>query len=108
MTLDNAPKHAINIIVDKGKEKLESAGFGEVRVVRGNPIVSVQDNFDKLLFPYDNAGRASTYTRYVDEDHVLRTHTSAQVPQTFKEFYKEFNGDIPDTVFFVSWFGVSS
>jgi phenylalanyl-tRNA synthetase alpha chain len=99
LTLDNAPKHAINIIVDKVKKKLESAGFGEVRVVRGNPIVSVQDNFDKLLFPYDNAGRASTYTRYVDEDHVLRTHTSAQVPQTFKEFYKEFNGDIPDTVF---------
>ncbi|HLP44206.1 MAG TPA: hypothetical protein VK145_02920 [Candidatus Nanoarchaeia archaeon] len=99
LTLDDAPKHAINIIVDKVKKKLEGAGFGSIRVIRGNPIVTVEDNFDKLLFPYDNAGRASTYTRYVDEDHILRTHTSAQVPQTFKEFYKEFNGDIPDTVF---------
>ena len=99
LTLDDAPKHAINLIVNTVKKKLDGAGFGEIRIIRGNPIVTVEDNFDKLLFPYDNAGRASTYTRYVDENHVLRTHTSAQVPQTFKEFYKEFNGDIPDTVF---------
>ena len=73
--------------------------MGETRVVRGSPIVSVADNYDRLLFPYDNAGRSSTYTRYVDENHVLRTHTSASVPETFRDFYKEFNGDIPDTVF---------
>ena len=73
--------------------------MGETLVVRGNPIVSVADNYDRLLFPYDNAGRSSTYTRYVDEEHVLRTHTSASVPETFRDFYKEFNGDIPDTIF---------
>lgn len=99
LTLDDAPDHAINLIVKKVLEKLKSSGWGEVRIIRGNPIVSVEDNFDKLLFPYDNAGRASTYTRYTDGDHILRTHTSAHVPQTFKEFYEEFNGDIPDTIF---------
>jgi len=99
LTLDNSPVHAINIIVRRVKEKLAAAGLGDIRVIRANPIVSVEDNFDKLLFPYDNAGRASTYTRYTDENHVLRTHTSANVPETFKNFYNEFNGDIPDTVF---------
>lgn len=99
LTLDDSPTHAINIIAKKVIEKLKTAGWGEVRIIRGNPIVSVEDNFDKLLFPYDNAGRASTYTRYVDENHILRTHTSAHVPETFKNFYKEFNGDIPDTIF---------
>lgn len=99
LTLDEAPAHAINIIVKNVIEKLKSAGWGEVRIIRGEPIVTVEDNFDKLLFPYDNAGRASTYTRYTDGDHVLRTHTSAHVPRTFKEFYDEFDGDIPDTVF---------
>ncbi len=99
LTRDDAPKHAINIIVKNVVEKLKTAGLGEIRIIRANPIVSVEDNFDKLLFPYDNAGRASTYTRYVDESHVLRTHTSANVPQVFADFYKEFNSDIPDTVF---------
>jgi len=99
LTRDDAPTHIINIISNRVIEKLKDAGLGQVRVIRANPIVTVEDNFDKLLFPYDNAGRASTYTRYVDEYRILRTHTSANVPQTFADFYKEFNGDIPDTVF---------
>ena len=99
LTAEDAPEHIINIIKDEVLKKLPKLGMGEVRIVRGNPAVSVEDNFDKLLFPTDNAGRSSTYTRYVDEDHVLRTHTSAHVPATFKDFYQEFEGDIPDTVF---------
>ena len=96
---EDAPINAINIIKKKIEEKLSEAGMGNTRVIIGDPIVSVEDNFDKLLFPADNAGRSSTYTRYVDGDHVLRTHTSAHVPKTFKAFYNEFNGKIPDTVF---------
>ena len=99
LTADDAPPHIINIIQKKVSENVAHLGMGELRVVRGNPVVSVADNYDRLLFPYDNAGRSSTYTRYVDENHVLRTHTSASVPETFRNFYKEFNGDIPDTVF---------
>lgn len=99
LTAEDAAPHIINIIQRKVSENIAHLGMGEIRVVRGNPIVSVADNYDRLLFPYDNAGRSSTYTRYVDEDHVLRTHTSASVPETFRDFYKEFNGDIPDTVF---------
>lgn len=99
LTAEDAKPHIINIIQKKISENIARLGMGEVRVIRGNPIVSVADNYDNLLFPYDNAGRSSTYTRYVDEDHVLRTHTSALVPGTFRDFYKEFNGDIPDTVF---------
>ncbi|MEK7390858.1 MAG: hypothetical protein AAB635_01835 [Patescibacteria group bacterium] len=99
LTREGSPVHALNIIVDKVVGKLKTAGLGEVRTIRADPIVSVEDNFDKLLFSYDNAGRASTYTRYVDEEHVLRTHTSANVPKTFADFFNEFKGDIPNTVF---------
>lgn len=99
LTAENAPSHIINIIQKKVSENLVRLGMGNIRVIRGNPIVSVDDNYDRLLFPYDNIGRSSTYTRYVDENHVLRTHTSASVPKTFRDFYKEFDGDIPDTVF---------
>ncbi|MEK7515449.1 MAG: hypothetical protein AAB555_00745 [Patescibacteria group bacterium] len=99
LTAEDAPPHIINIIQRKVSENLANLGMGEIRVIRGNPIVSVADNYDRLLFPYDNAGRSSTYTRYADEEHVLRTHTSALVPETFRNFYKEFNGNIPDTIF---------
>jgi phenylalanyl-tRNA synthetase alpha chain len=63
---------------------LEAAGFPNIKVVRGPKIVSSDDNFDALLFPPDNVGRSSTYTRWVDEDRVLRTHTSAIVPSLFR------------------------
>ncbi len=99
LTSEDAPSHIINIIKNKIVTRLPELQMGDLLTVRGNPIVSVENNFDKLLFPFDNAGRSSTYTRYVDEDHVLRTHTSAHVPVTFTKFYKDFNGDIPDTIF---------
>jgi phenylalanyl-tRNA synthetase alpha chain len=99
LTAEDAPPHIINIIKDKVVEKLSDLRMGNIRIVRGNPVVSVTDNYDKLLFPYDNAGRSSTYTRYTDEDHVLRTHMSALVPETLKKFHDEVGEDIPDTVF---------
>ncbi len=99
LTAENAPPHIINIIKDKIVGKLPELQMGNIRVIRGNPIVSVEDNFDKLLFPYDNAGRSSTYTRYVDEDHVLRTHMSALAPETLKKFHDEVGENVPDTVF---------
>ena len=78
--------HAINLIVQKVKRALEAAyveaTIGEVRTA---PIVSVKENFDDLLFPEDNLGRSSRYTRYVAPDKVLRTHTSAAIPSWLKE-----------------------
>ena len=40
-------------------------------------IVSIRDNFDLLLIPQDHPARSKTDTYYVDDTHVLRTHTSA-------------------------------
>ncbi|KAJ3073333.1 hypothetical protein HK102_006027 [Quaeritorhiza haematococci] len=42
-----------------------------------DPVVTVQQNFDELLFPPDHPGRALTDTYYVNRSSVLRTHTSA-------------------------------
>ena len=99
LTAENAPVHIINIIKEKVVEGLGELNMGEVKEVRGSPIVSVEDNFDKLLFSPDNAGRSSTYARYVDENNILRAHTTAHVPQTLKALYGEFGDNIPDTVF---------
>ena len=60
-----------------------------VRVYRRTPIVSVTDNYDRLLIPQNNISRSSTYTHYVDSEHVLQTHTSAQIPQILRELAED-------------------
>lgn len=78
--------HAINLVVQKIRQTLEVTYIGTaVEEVRTDPIVSVKENFDDLLFPEDNLGRSSHYTRYVSADKVLRTHTSATIPNWLKK-----------------------
>lgn len=72
--------HAINLIVERIEHDLQKE-YNEFlfQEIRTDPRVSVQENFDDLLFPADNIGRSSRYTRYVDVNTVLRTHTSSAV-----------------------------
>lgn len=77
--------HAINLVREAVQNTLAKRNFPNIQVVRGSAVVPLHDNFDRLLFPDNNIGRSSTYTRYVDEDHVLKTHTSALVPGTLDE-----------------------
>lgn len=86
LTDSNNGIHAINILVSNVKLALEKSYAGAVvEEVRSNPEVSLQENFDNLLFPLDNAGRSSRYTRYVTKDTVLRTHTSSAIPSWLKK-----------------------
>jgi len=87
-TPEGQERNIIGKIFDSIVEQLNKNNFPNVTIVRGNPVVPAVDNFDKLLFPAGNPGRSSTYTRYVDEDHVLRTHTSALIPSTYEALDK--------------------
>jgi phenylalanyl-tRNA synthetase alpha chain len=92
LTLETAEGQERNIVgkvFDSVASKLKSNNFPDIRIVRGDVNVLALDNFDKLLFSPGNPGRSSTYTRYSDENHVLRTHTSALVPQTFESLKNE-------------------
>ena len=87
-TPDGSERNIVGKVFDGLMKGLADANFPNIQVVRGNPIVSVEDNFNSLLFTPGNPGRSSTYTRYPDSDHVLRTHTSALIPSTFRELAK--------------------
>lgn len=78
-------RNIIGKIYDQVISKLNEHDFPNINVVRGDANVDAKDNFDKLLFSPGNPGRSSTYTRYTDENHVLRTHTSALIPSTFEK-----------------------
>lgn len=61
-----------------------------------DPIVSVENNFDRLLIPKDHPSRSSSDTYYASESHVLRTHTSAHQSSLLIDGEKKFlvTGDV--------------
>ena len=86
--------HAINIMINNIKEGLKKDyPKSNISIVRSDPKVSVEENYDDLLIPSNNPSRSSRYTRYIDENNVLRTHTSAILPRWLK---KRASGAIED------------
>ena len=61
-----------------------------------SPFVSVKNNFDLLRIPLQHPSRSRSDTYYVDNETVLRTHTSAHQNELFERGYKSFivTGDV--------------
>ena len=91
--LHNQKNHPIEII-----KKMIYGYFGNKFEMfdKLNPVVKIEDNFDKLLIPKDHPARAKTDTYYVDNDTVLRTHTSAHQNDLLSNGHKSFlvTGDV--------------
>jgi phenylalanyl-tRNA synthetase alpha chain len=54
-------------------------------IVRRPPIVAIADNYDRLFYEPDAVARSAQYSHYVDDKHMLRTHTTAGVPPLLAE-----------------------
>jgi phenylalanyl-tRNA synthetase alpha chain len=81
--------HAIQLIL---AEVLAATADGaDLRVVRADPVTSVEDNYTNLGYPPDAVTRDARYTRYLDDDHVLRSHTSAMIPPALRRLAAEQN-----------------
>ncbi|VVJ25236.1 Protein with domain from phenylalanyl-tRNA synthetase alpha chain [Amycolatopsis camponoti] len=74
-----AGPHAMQLVVERAVAAVRGPRT-EVRWWRGDRIVSVADNYDNLGYDPADVTRDARYTRYVDADHVLRSHSSALVP----------------------------
>jgi phenylalanyl-tRNA synthetase alpha chain len=55
-----------------------------------SPIVTKKQNFDSLLIPEDHPSRSDSDTYYLDEDRLLRTHTSAHQAELLSRGYLRF------------------
>jgi phenylalanyl-tRNA synthetase alpha chain len=80
LTDPEAGPHAVQLLVDLAVQALASVWKCEVRIERGPRIVPLTDNYDRLRYPPAAVTRDAHYTRYVDADHVLRSHSSALIP----------------------------
>jgi len=72
--------HALQLVLDAVVSALAGEWGCRVVVERSSPVVSVEDNYDRLHYPPGGAARDARYTRYVSATHLLRTQTSAMVP----------------------------
>ena len=76
--------HALQLLVDALSTTLLDAWRCRAIQRRDAPIVSVADNYDRLQYPAASVARESRYTRYVSEDVMLRSHTSAMIPSALR------------------------
>lgn len=79
-----AGPHAIQLVVDQAVTALAARWRCAVRRWPGDRIVTVADNYDNLGYDPADVTRDARYTRYVDADHVLRSHSSALVPAALR------------------------
>jgi phenylalanyl-tRNA synthetase alpha chain len=95
--LTSVAGHAMAQTVDAAVAALTTDWGTEARVVRSHPVVSLDDNYDRLGFPAGAVTRDARYSRYVSETCLLRTHTSAMIPPALRRLAGE--GDArPDDV----------
>ena len=85
--------HAIQILIEKIRLALEEAWNCNSHIYRESPIVSVEDNYDRLRYPADGPARAARYTRYVCDKALLRTSTSAMIPKAMRSLADKLSGE---------------
>jgi len=61
----------------------------QVRYCRGPRVVPVADNYDRLGYAADDVTRQARYTRYVDDQMVLRSHSTAMIPPALRELARD-------------------
>ncbi|WP_158884121.1 hypothetical protein [Amycolatopsis anabasis] len=79
-----AGPHALQLVLDRAVTALADAWGCEVRWWRGDRIVSIADNYDNLGYDSADVTRDARYTRYVDGDRMLRSHSSAMIPAALR------------------------
>ncbi|WWC96885.1 phenylalanine-tRNA ligase [Kwoniella sp. B9012] len=75
------PSHPISIL----RQIVEDHFASYTPLVPSSAVVSVHQNFDELGFPPDHPGRSLTDSYYINNEYMLRTHTSAHEVESYKK-----------------------
>ncbi|HUH07528.1 MAG TPA: hypothetical protein VML96_06935 [Egibacteraceae bacterium] len=85
--------HAMQSLIDAAEGALAQRWGVDVRRIRSNPVVPVEDNYNRLRYGPDAAARDGRYSRYLTDDLMLRSHTSACVPAALETVAAEGTRD---------------
>ena len=86
----HALQHVVQLITDALQTRWQCA----VQEHRAHPVVPLEHNYDRLHYPADGAARDARYTRYVSETTVLRTQTSAMIPNLLRQIAQQPPHDV--------------
>ena len=78
-------RHAINILLTNVTSAIERWSGLPADIIRRPPIVLITDNYDRLFYEPDALARSARYSHYIDDKHMLRTHTTAAIPALLAE-----------------------
>ncbi|MEZ4372718.1 MAG: hypothetical protein R3B07_17980 [Polyangiaceae bacterium] len=82
--------HALQLLLAELGAALHCAWpDSDQRIVRRSPLTSIANNYDRLHYPAEGAARDARHTRYVGDDVLLRTQTSAMIPPALAELARE-------------------
>jgi phenylalanyl-tRNA synthetase alpha chain len=76
--------HAMQLIIKDVTSALETQWRCAVHTYRAAPIVTIAENYEVLGYPADAPAREARYTRYLDDHRLLRTHTTAMIPDALR------------------------
>ncbi len=77
--------HAMQLLIQRVLGALTRHWRCRLALSRGEPVVTVHQNYDDLHYPPDAVTRDARYSRYLSETTLLRTHTSAMIPPLLRQ-----------------------
>jgi phenylalanyl-tRNA synthetase alpha chain len=77
--------HAIQLLAGQAAAALTGAWGCAARWCRGPRVVTIADNYDHLGYEPAAVTREARYTRYVDGERMLRSHSTAMVPPALRD-----------------------
>jgi phenylalanyl-tRNA synthetase alpha chain len=86
--------HAMQHLLDEIEEALTDRWDALTSRHRANPVVAVTENYDRLLYPPSAAARDARYSRYLTDELMLRTHTSAMIPRALERIAADSDVDV--------------
>jgi phenylalanyl-tRNA synthetase alpha chain len=78
-------RHAINVLMSNLILAVQRWSGLPADIIRRSPVVPITDNYDRLFYEADAIARSARYSHYIDEKHMLRTHTTAAIPALLAE-----------------------
>jgi len=98
LTDPSTGEHAIQHVVAALETALATTTGVAVQRDYGSRVVTVADNYDRLGFDSDAVTRDRRYSRYLDADRMLRSHTSAGIPALLRAHATERRAETIYTV----------
>lgn len=82
--------HAMQILLDEIEQVL-TAIMPNLLIQRSQPngLVKIRDNYDALGYPIEGAAQEARYSRYVDDQHMLRTQMSSAMPNWLRSWRRK-------------------